>query len=137
MGILSNSNKRKPDFESLKSLIPRLLQFLFTKLNACCFIVQHCYQPAQQAFGSSGRKRERARARETCLSPRVSPSRAPVFSCGHYFQAPATQVTLLPPVTCITCDAITKAVFFNNETRTVLQLQVAVLSLNVHCYGIP
>ena len=25
MGILSNSNKRKPDFESLKSLIPRLL----------------------------------------------------------------------------------------------------------------
>ena len=25
------------------------------------------------------------------LSPRVSPSRAPVFSCAHYFQAPATQ----------------------------------------------
>ena len=24
------------------------------------------------------------------LSPRVSPSRAPVFSCAHYFQAPAT-----------------------------------------------
>ena len=35
-------------------------------------------QPAQQALGSSGRKRERARARET----RVSPSRAPVFSCA-------------------------------------------------------
>ena len=25
------------------------------------------------------------------LSPRVSPSRAPVFSCAHLFQAPATQ----------------------------------------------
>ena len=25
------------------------------------------------------------------LSPRVSPSRAPVFSCAHYFQAPAAQ----------------------------------------------
>ena len=25
------------------------------------------------------------------LSPRVSPSRTPVFSCAHYFQAPATQ----------------------------------------------
>ena len=23
----------------------------------------------------------------------MSPSRAPVFSCGHYFQAPATQAT--------------------------------------------
>ena len=27
------------------------------------------------------------------LSPRVSPSRAPVFSCAHYFQAPATQAS--------------------------------------------
>ena len=25
---------------------------------------------------------------------RVSPSRAPVFSCAHYFQAPATQAIL-------------------------------------------
>ena len=44
-------------------------------------------QTAQQALGSSGRKRERARARET----RVSPSRAPVSSCAHYFQAPASR----------------------------------------------
>ena len=54
------------------------------------------YQPASQALGSSGRKRERARARETrkgFLSPRVSPSRPPFFSCAHYFQAPATQAT--------------------------------------------
>ena len=29
------------------------------------------------------------------LSPRVSPSRAPVFSCAYYFQAPATQAILL------------------------------------------
>ena len=27
------------------------------------------------------------------LSPRVSPSRAPVLSCPHYFQAPATQLS--------------------------------------------
>ena len=46
----------------------------------------------------SGRKRERVRVRETregwgwgYLSPRVSPSPAPGFSCAHYFQAPATQ----------------------------------------------
>ena len=25
----------------------------------------------------------------------MSPSRAPIFSCAHYFQAPATQATLL------------------------------------------
>ena len=37
-----------------------------------------------QALGSSGRKRERARARET---------REPIFSCAHYFQAPATQAS--------------------------------------------
>ena len=38
------------------------------------------------ALGSSGRKRERAR---------VSPSRGPVFSCAHYFQAPAMQALRL------------------------------------------
>ena len=48
-------------------------------------------QPAQQALGSSWRKRVRARARET----RVRPTRAPVFSCAHYFQAPATHATHL------------------------------------------
>ena len=37
-GILSNSNKGKPDFESLKFLISLLLFFFFTKLNACCVI---------------------------------------------------------------------------------------------------
>ena len=37
--------------------------------------------------GSSGRKRERA--------PRVSPSRAPVLSFAHYFQAPASQAILI------------------------------------------
>ena len=36
-------------------------------------------------FGVWGRKRERAR---------VSPSRAPVFSCAHYFSAPATQASV-------------------------------------------
>ena len=28
------------------------------------------------------------------LTPRVSPSRAPVFSCAHDFQAPATQAKI-------------------------------------------
>ena len=28
-------------------------------------------------------------------SHRVSPSRAPVFSCAHYFQAPATQAIFI------------------------------------------
>ena len=32
------------------------------------------------------------------LSPRVPPSRAPVFSCAHYFQASATQATGKAPV---------------------------------------
>ena len=36
-------------------------------------------------------ERENGRARGRHLSPRVSSSRAPVFSCAHYFQAPATQ----------------------------------------------
>ena len=36
-------------------------------------------------------ERENRRARGTVT--RVSPSRAPVFSCAHYLQAPATQAT--------------------------------------------
>ena len=46
-----------------------------------------CYQ----ALESSGHKKKRAREKET----RVSPSRAPVLSFAHYFQAPATQSNLL------------------------------------------
>ena len=46
-------------------------------------------KPAWQALGSSGQKRERARERET----QVSPSRAHVFSCAHYYQVPATQAS--------------------------------------------
>ena len=44
-------------------------------------------QPAQQALGSSGHKKK------TVFTPRVSPSRAPVISFAHYFQASATQAT--------------------------------------------
>ena len=36
-------------------------------------------------------ERENGRAWGRHASPRVSPSRAPVFSCAHHFQAPATQ----------------------------------------------
>ena len=45
------------------------------------------------------RENGRARSRET----RVSPSRAPGFSCDHYFQAPATQATCITATqaTCI------------------------------------
>ena len=32
------------------------------------------------------------------LSPLVSPSRALVLSCAHYFQAPATQATVKWPI---------------------------------------
>ena len=55
-------------------------------------------QPAKQVLGSSGQKRERARARETregwgsYLSPRVSPSRAPV---RPFFLVPTTSKRLL------------------------------------------
>ena len=38
-------------------------------------------------LGSSRRKKKRERKKET----RVSPSRAFVLSCAHYFQAPATR----------------------------------------------
>ena len=41
-----------------------------------------------------GTKKKRARKKETREgrgTPRVSPSRAPVLSFAHYFQAPATQ----------------------------------------------
>ena len=41
-------------------------------------------------------ERENRRARETRVSPR-----APVFSCAHYFQAPATQaIYLLGRINC-------------------------------------
>ena len=44
---------------------------------------------------SSGRKRELARD-GNMRGVRVAPSCALVFSCAHYFQAPATQATLHP-----------------------------------------
>ena len=46
--------------------------------------------PDLTSSGSSERKRERACARET----HVYPSRAPISSCAHYFQAPSTQATV-------------------------------------------
>ena len=39
----------------------------------------------------NGRARGRHARGDCSLSPRLSPSRAPVISCAHYFQAPATQ----------------------------------------------
>ena len=38
-----------------------------------------------------GTRKKRAREKETRDTPGVSPSRAPVLSFAHYFQAPATQ----------------------------------------------
>ena len=40
-------------------------------------------------------ERENGRARGSHARGEVSPSRAPVFSCAHCFQAPATQVSSL------------------------------------------
>ena len=45
-------------------------------------------------------ERENRRARGTVT--RVSPSRAPVFSCAHYLQAPATQATRETAKLCLT-----------------------------------
>ena len=57
----------------------------------------------------NGRARGRQARREgaSSLSPRVSLSRAPILSCAHYFQAPATQATQLgggKPVTSVVKD---------------------------------
>ena len=77
---------------------------LFLREKPCgrgCFSPRVFVRISLRALGSSGRKRGRARARETregwqsSLSPRVSPFRAPVFSCAHYFQAPATRAILV------------------------------------------
>ena len=42
----------------------------------------------------NGRAKRRHARGEGSLTPHVSPSRAPVLSFAHYFQAPATQATL-------------------------------------------
>ena len=47
------------------------------------------------ALGSRGHKKKRAREKETREG--VSPSRAPVFSFAHYFQASAAQARGLDP----------------------------------------
>jgi len=47
-----------------------------------------------EVVGERENGRARGRHAKGSLSPRVSPSRAPVFSRAHYFQAPATQATL-------------------------------------------
>ena len=46
------------------------------------------------AWKVGGRENGRARGRHA-RSDGVSPSRAPGFSCAHFFQAPATQATIL------------------------------------------
>ena len=49
----------------------------------------------RQALGSRGRKRERARARETREGSRARP----FFSCAHYFRAPAAQTSVFDSAT--------------------------------------
>lgn len=46
------------------------------------------------AWKVGGRENGRAQGRHA-RSEGVSPSRAPGFSCAHFFQAPATQATIL------------------------------------------
>ena len=55
-------------------------------------------QPAQQALGSSGHKKN-GRVRRPHVTPRVSPSRAPVLSFTYYFQATTQASDNLPPST--------------------------------------
>ena len=56
-------------------------------------------QPAQQALGSSGHKKKRAREKETReRRGSASPSREPVLSFARYFQAPATQASKYFPI---------------------------------------
>ena len=68
------------------------------------FLDIHSLRSRCLELGSGGRKAggvggERARWRETrSLSLRVSPSRAPVFSFAHYFQAPATQARVFKTI---------------------------------------
>ena len=52
------------------------------------------YQVIRLGAGNDFR---RASGQALPLPSRVSFSRAPVFSCAHYFQAPATQATLAHP----------------------------------------
>ena len=47
-----------------------------------------------EVVGERENGRARGRHATGSLSPGVSPSRAPVFSCAHYFQVPATQASL-------------------------------------------
>ena len=67
-------------------LVSKMYSTFLSRIPAVSYYISFLlFWLAQQALGSSGRKRERAHARETregYLSPRVSPSRAPVvFLC--------------------------------------------------------
>ena len=89
--------------------ISLLVKFVFTGKSVdekANYIIVPCtplitnLQSRFQAIGNSGRKRERAHARETReTSPLACLLLArPFFSCAHYFQASATQATGKAPV---------------------------------------
>ena len=64
----------------------------------CCAHRSQCNLRSRRLEVVGERENGRARGRhvrgEGPLSPRLSPFRAPVFSCAHYLQAPATQANL-------------------------------------------
>ena len=66
--------------------------------SICCAHRSQCSLRSRRLEVVGERENGRARGRhvrgEGPLSPRVSPFRAPVFSCAHYLQAPATQANL-------------------------------------------
>ena len=69
----------------LKSILKRrsvLLLNYYTIIRYCYYYMLEVVGTRKNGRARSGRKGERARARET---------RAPVLSFAHYFQAPATQ----------------------------------------------
>ena len=62
--------------------------------SSAAYFKYYVTQPAQQAPEVVSQERMGAREGHTgrvFLSPCVSPSRVPILSCVHYFQAPATQ----------------------------------------------
>ena len=65
----------------------------FSTFCACCLSKVLASLRSRRLEEVGARKNGRARERHAreFLSPRVSPPRAPVLSCVHYFQEPATQ----------------------------------------------
>ena len=72
-------------------------------------------------MGAHGRKKEQARARETREGTYVSPSRARIFSCGHFFLAPATQAMY---VSCRHASGIVRTATAQNWNKSFTHIEL-------------